>query len=229
MNNVTNQRGYSWLLKFFNAWSVFFSVCTFMNSISMYFECFDFSFSELHSDCVDIVSSYISIHIPRYVSREEASVAEAWCMPECLYWHWENNDQNVFMGWYSMVYLSYTVCVFCFPRSWWGWLAGVFMKSLCNINMKIQSCWLINLVFFFVVGLYFPLKCIWLCFHCIAMFGAPSFLLGHNQPRGVLLEKTWVEIQLKTFSLRLNQIVCVKKKTHNFKWIFRQPEANFFE
>lgn len=120
---------------------------------------------------------------------EEAYVVEAWYMPECLYWHWENNDQNVFMGWYSMVYLSYTVCVFCFPRSWWGWLAGVFMKSLCDINMKIQSCWLINLVFFFVVGLYFPLKCIWLCFHCNAMFGAPSFLLGQNQPRGVLLEK----------------------------------------
>lgn len=40
-----------------------------MSSISMYFECFDFSLSELHSDCVDIVSSYISIHIPHYVSH----------------------------------------------------------------------------------------------------------------------------------------------------------------
>lgn len=148
MNNVTNQRGYSWLLKFFNAWSVFFLYAHSWTVYQCTLNVLIFHSVSYTLDCVDIVSLYISIHIPHYVSREEASVAEAWCMPECLYWHGENNDQNVFMGWYSMVYLSYTVCVFCFPRSWWGWLAGVFMKSLCNINMKIQSCWLINLVFF---------------------------------------------------------------------------------
>lgn len=126
-----------------------------------------------HSVSYTLIVLTLFPHTFQFTSRtmcliqEEAHVAEAWYMPECFHWQWENNDQNVFIGWYSMVYLSYTVCVFCFPRSWWGWLAGVFMKSLCNINMKIQSCWLINLVFFFVVGLYsLPLpKCISLCFH----------------------------------------------------------------
>lgn len=124
----------------------------------------------------------------------------------------KNNDQNVFMWWYSMVYLSYTVCVFCFPRSWWGWLAGVFMKSLCNINMKIQSCWLIYLVFFLCCWSVLPPEVYLVMFSLYCYVLSPSFLLGHNQPRGVLLEKTWVEIQLgnKNFSLGFNQIHCVK-------------------
>lgn len=52
-----------------------------MNSISVYFECFDPpppQFSDLHSDCVDIVSSiYISINISHCVSYQEAYAVEA--------------------------------------------------------------------------------------------------------------------------------------------------------
>lgn len=43
------------------------------------------------------------------------------------------------------------------------------------------------------------------CFHFTATCGNPSFL-GHSQPRGVLLEKTWVEIQLKTFTFPFDLI-----------------------
>lgn len=155
--------------------------------------------------------------------REEACAVEAWYMPECLYWHWENDDQNVFMGWYSMVYyLSNTVCVFYFPRSWWGWLAGVFIKSLnlCDVDMKFQSRWLFffffSSSFLFVVGLYISPDLYSVVFTVTATCGAPSFLLGHNQPRGMLLENTWVEMQSTTFSLFfvlffvLTQLIVVK-------------------
>lgn len=74
VNNVTNQRGYS---QSFSMPDQFFPICTFMNSISVYFECFDFfsSFSDLHSDCVDIVSStYISMCIPHSVSHMRGGI-----------------------------------------------------------------------------------------------------------------------------------------------------------
>lgn len=120
--------------------------------------------------------------------REEACAVEAWYMPECLYWHWENDDQNVFMGWYSMVYyLSNTVCVFYFPRSWWGWLAGVFIKSLnlCDVDMKFQSRWLFFFFFFFFFSLccwsvHFPWP-VFGCFHCYCYMWRSKLSLG-TQP-----------------------------------------------
>lgn len=151
VNNVTNQRGYS-RLNVFQCLISFFSVCTFMNSISVYFECFDFFFSFIQWSTLWLcwhcfLSTHFNTHPTLCLSHGRRHHAvETWYMPECRYWHWENNDQNVFMGWYSMVYyLSNTVCVFYFPRSWWVWLAGVFIKSLnlCNVNMNFQSRWLI--------------------------------------------------------------------------------------
>lgn len=62
----------------------------------------------------------------------------------------EKTDQIVFMGWYSMVYyLSNTVCVFYFPRSRWGWLAGVFIKMPESLRCRYEiSITLANLTFF---------------------------------------------------------------------------------
>lgn len=141
---------------------------------------------------------FLSIHFNSHPTLclsklEEAYAVEAWYMPECLYWHWEYNAQNVFMGLYSMVYL---LCVFVFPRSWWGWIA-VFIKSL---NMKFQSCWLILPSFLFLVLV---------CSFPRSVFGYVVTVLPHvaiqafswdSQPRGELLEKTWVKKQLMTFS-----------------------------
>lgn len=46
-----------------------------MNSVSVYFKCFYFLISDLHADCVDIVSSaYISVHIPHSVSHVQNAV-----------------------------------------------------------------------------------------------------------------------------------------------------------
>ena len=139
----------------------------------------------------------------------------------------EKTDQIVFMGWYSMVYyLSNTVCVFYFPRSWWGWLAGVFIKMPESLRCCYEiSITLTNLTFFLSSLLVrtFPLKWIWLCFHCTATCGAPSFLLGHNQPRGVLLENTWVEKLFENiFPFNLIQLIVVKvwKSYKGFDWTF---------
>lgn len=95
----------------------------------------------MHSECYDVfhlliytpIVFMVSQHTFRFISQTvltwvEAYAVQAWYVPECLYWHSENNDQNVFMRWYSMVYyfFSNTVYVFYFQRSWWGWLADVF-------------------------------------------------------------------------------------------------------
>lgn len=119
-------------------------------------------------DCVDIVSStYISIHIPHCVSHMGGGICcEAWYMPECLYWHWENNDQNVFMGWYCMVYyLSNTVCVFYFPRSWCGMIIWCFYQKPESLRCQYEiPITLTNLTFLFAVGLYFSPEV------CLVMF-----------------------------------------------------------
>lgn len=93
----------------------------------------------LYWHCFLIIHQFTSHTVS--LTWKEACAVETWYMPECLHGHWENNDLNVFMGWYSMVYyLSNTVCVFYFPGSWWGWLAGVFyqkpesLKCLWNLN-----------------------------------------------------------------------------------------------
>lgn len=94
------------------------------------------SFSDLHSNCVYCVSTYSSYPKLSVLTWEEAYAVEAWYVPDCLYWHWENNDQNVFMGWYSMVYYLFWYCVcILFPKIMMGWLAGVFIVSLnlCNV------------------------------------------------------------------------------------------------
>lgn len=112
------------------------------------------------------------------------------------------------------------------PRSWWGWLAGVFIKMPESLRCCYEiSITLTNLTFFLSSLLVrtFPLKWIWLCFHCTATCDAPSFLLGHNQPRGVLLENTWVEKLFENiFPFNLIQLIVVKvwKSYKGFDWTF---------
>lgn len=138
---------------------LFFLYAHSCNSISVYFECFfAFCHSAIYTPIVLTLFPQHSLQLTSHtvsLKSEEAYAVEAWYMPECLYWHWENDDQNVFMGWYSMVYyLSNTVCVFYFPRSWWEWLAGVFIKSLNLCSVYEISITLTNLT-----GFFFPLCC----------------------------------------------------------------------
>lgn len=228
VNYVTNQRGYSWLLTFFSMPDQLLLFCFFcMHIHATVYQCtlnvFAFCHSAIYTPIVLTLFPQHSLQLTSHtvsLKSEEAYAVEAWYMPECLYWHWENNDQNVFMGWYSMVYyLSNTVCVFYFPRSWWEWLAGVFIKSLNLCSVYEISITLTNLTgFFFVLFCFFLSLCCWSVLFPWSVFGYVSTVLRHvalqafswDTTRVVLLENTWVEIQLTTFSLWFNQM---KKST----------------
>ena len=189
-----------------NAWSVFF---LYAHSWTVY-QCtlnVSLSFSNWWPTLRLCWHCFLCKHPTQCVSWLKAYAAEAWYTPECRFWHWENNDQTVFKGWYSMVYyLSNTVCVSYFPTSWWGGLAGVFIKSLnlCNVNMKSQIT-LTNLTFTFLScwSVLSPLRCIWLCFHCTANVWRSKLSLGTQTEEVSFREKTWVCTRLKTFFLLL--------------------------
>lgn len=106
--------------------------------------------------------------------------------------------------------------------SWWCCVFFYFLflikiLNLCNVPYEVLIM-LTNFFFFFFFGLYFSPEVYLVCFHCTATCGAPSFLLGHNQPSGMLLEKTWVQIQLKTLPLRFNLINCGKSTNPGQCW-----------
>lgn len=100
---------------------------------------------------------------PTLFTWEEDNVVGSWCMPECL-WQWENNDQNVFIGWYSMVYyLSNIVYVFISQDHDRDASLVFLSEAWSQISVYEISITLTNLFSpFFTVVLYFPLKCIWL-------------------------------------------------------------------
>lgn len=167
VNIVTNQRWYSWLLVLPDQ----FFVCTFMNSICTYFDCWHFLFlfflllfliSGKHWMCWHCFTS----HTVWLLSDGRRHML--WRPDVCQNVSIDTEKtmiKNVFMGQYSMIYyLSNTVCVFYFPRSWWGWLAGVFIKclNLYNVNMKLYFYFVV------VVDLYSP-QSVFGCFHCTAL------------------------------------------------------------
>lgn len=90
-----------------------------------------------------------------------------------------------------------------FPKIMMGMISWCFYQKpeslQCRYEISITDLIFLSL---FVVGLYFPLKCIWLCFHRTAKCGAPSFFFSWDttNPEAHFWEKTWVEIQLKRFS-----------------------------
>lgn len=107
-----------------------------------------------------------------------------------------------------------------FPKIMTGMINWCFYQKPESLQCQYEiSITLTNLTFFsplLVVGLYFPLKCIWLCSHCTAMRGAPKFFLGHNPNRGVLLESTRVKHFGKPFFFLpcdLTQLIVLK--VHN--------------
>lgn len=151
LDNVTNQRGYSWLLKF----SMPDHFCMhihqqYINVLWMFY--FMFSFSDLHSECVDIVSSaYNSIHIPHYVSHIGWGHM-LWGPDIC---------QNVFIdiektmlklySWDDIAWfiILYCVCIL-FPEIMMGIISWCFYQKpeslLCQFEISIT---LTNFPFFF--------------------------------------------------------------------------------
>lgn len=76
----------------------------------------------------------------------------------------------------------------------------------------------LTFIFFFVVGLYFLLKCIWLCFTVLLRVALQAFSWDTTS----LEVCFWVELQLKTFSLWFNAANCGKSSKYNkgFDWAF---------
>lgn len=121
----------------------FFFFCMHIHdSISVYFECSHFAFSDLHTDCVDIVSStlHFNSHPTLYVSHGRRHMM--WRPDICQNVSIDIEKtmiKNVFMGWYSMVYYlsKYCMCIL-FPKIMMGMISWCFYQKPESLQCRYE-------------------------------------------------------------------------------------------
>lgn len=168
VNIVTNQRGYSWLLKVFNAWSVF---CMHIHEqyINVLWMFWFLSFSDF---TLLIVLTLFPQHIFQFTSH---TVSLTW---EEAYAVRPDICQNVFIdiektmikmyswddiAWFIIFLILYVY--FISQDHDVGWLSGVFYQKPESLRCQYEiPITLTNLTFLFAVGLYFSPEV------CLVMF-----------------------------------------------------------
>lgn len=208
VNNVTNQRGYSWLLKFLNGWFFFFFVCTFMTvyqCTSNVLICIQWSTHWLCWHC--FLNLHFNSHPTLYVSHGRRHMM--WRPDICQNVSIDIEKtmiKNVFMGWYSMVYYlsKYCMCIL-FPKIMMGMISWCFYQKpeslQCRYEISITD---FDFTFFsLLLVCIFPWSVFGYVFTVLLSVALQAFFFlswDTTDLEAQFWEKTWVGIQLKRFS-----------------------------